>query len=74
MFDPHRLRLLKKRLKYHNASGTKSYRVLATPCLCSCFICSKSRELYGNSPNRYTFSDQKKLAKAKYDIENEITG
>lgn len=73
MFDPHRERLLKKRLKYHNATGSKPYKVLETPCLCSCFMCSKNRELYGNSPHRYTFSDQRKLARAKYDMENEIT-
>lgn len=73
MYDPHRERLKNKRLKYFNATGNKGYRVIHTPCLCSCYMCSKSRELYGNSPYRYTFCDQKKLAKAKFDIENEIT-
>lgn len=68
MYDIHRERLIRKRLKYHNATGRKPYKVIRTPCLCSCYMCSKNRELYGNSPNRYTFSDQKKLAKAKEEL------
>lgn len=71
MFDPHRERLKRKRLKYHNASGTRSYRVIETPCLCSCYMCSKARELYGNGPNRYRFGDIRKLEKAKEEINNE---
>lgn len=72
MFDSHRERLLKKRLKYHNAVGNnKPYKALRTPCLCSCYLCSKHKELYGNCPQRYTFSDQKKIAKAIYDLKNE---
>lgn len=65
MYDPHRERLLKKRLKYYNASGSRAYKVIRTPCLCSCSMCSCPKD---NSPLRYKFSDIKKLTKAKEEI------
>lgn len=71
MFDAHRERLYKKRSKYWNmyshAEDNKRRKgiVFRTPCICSCSMCSCAKD---NSPLRYKFSDIKKLAKAKEEI------
>lgn len=69
MFDEHRERLIRRRSKYWNASGSGKYKVYQTPCLCSCHMCSCVKD---NSPNRYKFSDVRKLDKAKEDLDEII--
>lgn len=56
----HRARVLANRCNYNMASK-QPYKMIKTPCLCSCWMCCNPRKLHGNGHGAFKISDQRKL-------------